>query len=513
MKRYIDKFRGRQGKSLSSQKEDAPGEASTGREAIIREHCLGCDRPVESTAKVNEEISKASPEVQKDPKMKTFKRVPTVKQQIEDVPKYWGTTTDIGEAQLAILLQHVIQTDYEPHFKLARRLNGSFNVAYIMESVRGWRICVRVPACGFPGRWNDRDADLLRATALGMKYIYENTELPIPQVLAYSADTKNEINAPYTIMTFLEGKSVTDLWDDLSVTPSVLEARRQKIMHDLANIMRSLATTTFARAGTLWFPDDDSPPEVGNSYRLDKAKIFALKREFLEFPPRDSVAELLRCGQHKRLIEDRNPGVEHDVATVGVYALWDVMIEAFLQSGGKQKAGEPEFVLMQSDFNRQNILADETGKVTGLIDWDCLESIPRCIGWCSLPHWLEVDWCPDYRWPPEVDFEETPKPDEFDRYRADYAKYMREVCQGRSDSVFTSRSHIYQVLFDSVESFAAVECFVYNVLTDILPRSVSYFHTRVDDIGRGGFQVGEREWFEARLVRYFAPDAEMAAVE
>lgn len=184
-----------------------------------------------------------------------------------------------------------------------------------------------------------------------MKYIENNSKLPIPRVLAYSTELANEISAPYTIMTFLEGKSVTFLWDDPGVERHVLEARRQKILQSLANIMCTLATTTFRRAGTLWFPDDDNDchPVVGDSFRLDKDDIFTIRRDFLSFPPRDSVADLLRGGRDKRFKEDGFPEVYHGVTSTGLYILWDLMIEAFLQSGGVE-AGAPEFVLMQSDF-------------------------------------------------------------------------------------------------------------------------------------------------------------------
>jgi hypothetical protein len=107
---------------------------------------------------------------------------------------------------------------------------------------------------------------------------------------------------------------------------------------------------------------------------------------------------------------------------------------------------------------------------------------------------------------PHLGVENTTKPDQYPRYRANYTQYMREACSGNSDSIFTSKSHIYQALFDSVESFAKVECFVYNVLADILPRTASSMRNHVGDIGESGFRIGEREWFEARLVRYFAAE-------
>lgn len=362
-----------------------------------------------------------------------------------------------------------------------------------------------------------------------MKYIEDHCDLPIPSVLAYSTELDNDIFAPYTIMTFLQGKSVTFLWDDAGVERHVLEARRQQILKSLANVMCTLSTTTFRTAGTLWFPHgDEYEPVVGDSYRLNKEDIFTIRRDFLSFPRRDSVADLLRGGRNNRFQEDGFPELDRGVTATGLYILWDLMIEAFLQSA-RVDSGAPEFVLMQSDFvsdgfhtsllftllifpqNPQNVLADSSGNVTGIIDWDCLESIPRQIGWCSLPHWLEADWYPDYRWPPDIGVENSTKPDQYERYRADYTRYMKESCRAHgSDGMFTAKSHIYQAMFDSVESFGRVEGFVYNVLADILPRINGRQGARglVGDIGEGGWREGEREWFEARLVRYFAPESE-----
>lgn len=183
-----------------------------------------------------------------------------------------------------------------------------------------------------------------------MKYIEFNSKLPIPQVLAYSTGMDNEISAPFTMMTFLEGKSVALLWHDYTVPRPVLEARRQRILQSLANIMCTLSTTTFHHAGTLWFPDEESHPEVGISYRLDKDNIFTINRTFLTYAPRNSVSELLREAREKRYVQDGYPERCSKGIIKGCYILWDVMIEAFLQSGGKIGAGEPEFVLMQSDF-------------------------------------------------------------------------------------------------------------------------------------------------------------------
>lgn len=192
-----------------------------------------------------------------------------------------------------------------------------------------------------------------------MRFIKKNSKLPIPDVLAYDDRMDNEIHAPFTIMSFLEGQSVALLWNDKTIEREVLEARRQKVLYSLANIMSTLSTTTFARAGTLWFPEEHGTPVVGNSYRLDKDNIFTVQRNFIAFPPRESVTDLLRGGREKRFKEDGFPGKYRSAIDTAIYVLWSLMIEAFLQSGGKATVGEPEFVLMQSDFVRKTIHAPD----------------------------------------------------------------------------------------------------------------------------------------------------------
>lgn len=80
-----------------------------------------------------------------------LQRVPTVEQQILDELIYWGLTRKIKEAQLVALLERVVGSK---SYKLTNRLNGAFNVAYILESPDALKVCIRVPACGFPARWN-----------------------------------------------------------------------------------------------------------------------------------------------------------------------------------------------------------------------------------------------------------------------------------------------------------------------------------------------------------------------
>lgn len=85
---------------------------------------------------------------------RTMRKTPVKEQKIVCDVSYWGPTKSIEEADLAALLDRTVGKGTRSYFKLIDRLSGAFNVAYIMESPRGVKVCVRVPACGFPARWN-----------------------------------------------------------------------------------------------------------------------------------------------------------------------------------------------------------------------------------------------------------------------------------------------------------------------------------------------------------------------
>jgi aminoglycoside phosphotransferase len=47
---------------------------------------------------------------------------------------------------------------------------------------------------------------------------------------------------------------------------------------------------------------------------------------------------------------------------------------------------EPEtFVLLHCDLDLQNVLVDDDGEVTGILDWDSCSVVPRSVGYASLP--------------------------------------------------------------------------------------------------------------------------------
>ena len=50
----------------------------------------------------------------------------------------------------------------------------------------------------------------------------------------------------------------------------------------------------------------------------------------------------------------------------------------------------PPFILSHPDFDSQNVLVDDDGAITGIIDWDNVDVRPRQVA-AAYPMWLTVD--------------------------------------------------------------------------------------------------------------------------
>ncbi|KAF2677620.1 hypothetical protein K458DRAFT_395887 [Lentithecium fluviatile CBS 122367] len=53
------------------------------------------------------------------------------------------------------------------------------------------------------------------------------------------------------------------------------------------------------------------------------------------------------------------------------------------------------FVLRHTDLDMQNLLVSDDGTVTGIIDWNRVMAMPRCVGATAIPVFLRRDWLPE----------------------------------------------------------------------------------------------------------------------
>jgi hypothetical protein len=351
------------------------------------------------------------------------------------------------------------------------RTEGSFNHAVMLRIELGSQLeqeyVLKIPAHGTPETWKNEDAFMLRNEAVLVKHIRHHTVCPVPEIVAFDETLDNPINAPYILMKTIPGKPATSLWEtsytDADDPPPTLDEKRIRLLNSLAKAMSHLSQLRFSKIGVPVFtnPEDAEPTSIGPSWSWHSK---CLMKELTPIGPFSRSADFFRAGldnawDPESIIEDGeldsdspNIPITHGVRLVLDMTLASEPLAAprlpppfhFMNEEDAQEDGK-HFVLRHDDLDLQNVLIDEEGNVTSIIDWDGCMAVPRCIGYTALPTFLCRDWLPDYTMSDRPHLTWS-----IDRYRGIYSDAMVDACKRKdgktTDAKFTKKSAMYQAL-------------------------------------------------------------------
>ncbi|QDS71166.1 hypothetical protein FKW77_010086 [Venturia effusa] len=432
---------------------------------------------------------------------------PTFEHSAEDLPTddqnldHWGTVNLISpEAVEKLAMEHAPL--------------GAENVVYIGDTAgqhnrvflvefrpnREQRI-LRIPASGWMGKWCEKDKYQLTRTNNIMRYLKDNTEVPVPKVFYWDVELDNSIGAPYTIMERVNGMEPSQLWfkdifdddddeederDDEDDSSDInfrsgfrfrpvnraLEQKRQKILKSLASTVAELRHLKFDKMGALSFSGDlDGQYEIGPREDL----CFGRKRQNAEVDESlakvyDFTSDFFHARFRHISQEIYMEEGEDEYLWAGLYRLYKVLIRCLPVH---LDFDVPEtFVLAPPDFGSQNLLCDDDGNITAILDWDTAETRPRMVGWCLPPDWLIVDWFGNqiYTWPNQV-----MAPNDIEKYRQQYAHYLREACHNEPDSgdwKYAEKAPMFDAILRSMTNLDQDQMLetMTNLLNTFLPR-------------------------------------------
>ena len=181
----------------------------------------------------------------------------------------FGSVLKIGDTELKKVALLHLGAEKGADCSVVKRTGGSFNRAHIIQFNDGSKYIIRVPYYGRSEVWTADDAVGYRSDVLTLRYIKKHTDIPVPDILAYSTTCDNDLGHPYMLMTFLEGIPAYKLWDENAGSPENDQWRRT-MLKSLANTMSKLQNLRFATGGRLDFKtDDDLTPEIAPAYMDD----------------------------------------------------------------------------------------------------------------------------------------------------------------------------------------------------------------------------------------------------
>lgn len=139
---------------------------------------------------------------------------------------------------------------------------GSYNMLYPVIFKDGVRWLLRVPANGTQDQFSEGDAESLRSEALMMRLLRQETTIPLPEVFAFNNSSQNQLNCPFILISFIEGKKLSDVWFDKSSPKDIVQARRTRSLQNIAASMIQLDKYSFEKGGSLVFDRQDQLSDI-----------------------------------------------------------------------------------------------------------------------------------------------------------------------------------------------------------------------------------------------------------
>ncbi|KAI4689073.1 hypothetical protein J4E81_007790 [Alternaria sp. BMP 2799] len=395
----------------------------------------------------------------------------------------WEKIHAIPDSTFRELLHSVIESYCSVDIALeechvTQRMDGGFHHVVFMAAIKDEppnrrieRYVTRVPAIGTAARWQPGDQHNLHCEVALMQWLRNKTSIPLPEVVDFALDIETSfIGAPYILMKRMPGKAAQNVWYDKPsdrnhvttncVSPET-EKKRRNILRSLAQCMSQLRDVSFNEIGLVDCKDALSlgaTPTTTVSHRWKPP--YELTAEDLEGPTqvygfgpfkKNLDYWKLNLEENWPAIPEYDPDIDQDALNMvsGIRKIIDMLHDHPTIAVSKKDPADADenetFVIRHPDLDLQNILVDDDGNVTGIIDWDNCLAVPRCIGYASLPDFLRRDWNEDFSL---ADSPHMPTW-EIQKYADIYADAMAET--GCVDAKYTRKSGMYRAIAGAID--------------------------------------------------------------
>ncbi|KAK8012490.1 hypothetical protein PG991_009865 [Apiospora marii] len=315
------------------------------------------------------------------------------------------------------------------------RAAGALNRVYTVDSVKG-KFIMRVTLPVDPGHKTRGEVSTLR-------FIRENTSIPVPEVIAFDDTSSSKIGFEWILMEFISGQSLRYCWRKMTMEQKTTLVQCIAELQSQLFQFRSLGNSSTLRGiGTLGTNTDfDIPGRIvsfpfveGDSYDYDVPRgPFRSSHDW--FHSRLQVIQLKKLKE----IEHAEDDEDEEVARAGLEAsqhLKTILPKIFPPS---QTYDAERTAIYHHDLSEMNIMVDNQGHITGIIDWECVS---------AMPSWMVTD-TPAFLRDPERD--EEPSRDGY----ADETEEDRELdrqCGTEDDLDNEGKNTLYWIHLKEYES-------------------------------------------------------------
>ncbi|KAK6834432.1 hypothetical protein PG987_009126 [Apiospora arundinis] len=266
--------------------------------------------------------------------------------------------------------------DLESPCVVTFRASGALNRIYTVDSAKG-RYIMRVSLPVDPGYKTRGEISTLR-------FVRENTTIPVPKIIAYDDTSNNKIGFEWILMEFISGQSLYYRWRKLTMEQkTTLVQRVAELQAQLFQFRPIGSSVTLRGIGTLGTDSDkfDIPGRIvsfpfveGNCYDYDIPRgPFRSSHDWLH-----SRLEIIRLQKLEEVesAEDEDDKEMAEAALEATNHLKSVLPKIFPPCQGYEAE---RTAIWHHDISEMNIMVDEDGTITGIVDWECILAAPSWI--------------------------------------------------------------------------------------------------------------------------------------
>lgn len=268
--------------------------------------------------------------------------------------------------------------DEEVHIDVGLHAQGAFNKIYRIAAA-GAECLMRVSLPVYPRLKTQSEVATIN-------FVREKTDMPVPRILAFDSESGNDLGFEWIMMEMMPGITLRKRWRKMS-----WEAK-ENLVRQLVHYQAQLHEKSFPRIGNLF-------PHVGESTSLELGPIVSLvffwgdhlthdvprgpfetSHEWLQTRLRFALAD------QQRILDTSDDEDDIEDAQFAKELAEDVAHQ--LTNIFPPEAASQHNILFHDDLSMQNILVDETGKLTAIIDWECVSTVPFWRA-CQFPQLLD----------------------------------------------------------------------------------------------------------------------------
>lgn len=236
-----------------------------------------------------------------------------------------------------------------------------------------------------------------RGEVATLHWVREHTNIPVPKVIAFEDSSDNEIGFEWILMELMPGTPAYRRWRTMSLEQKSGIAR-SVAEYQVQLSLPSAPNPPFRRIGTLYLDTEEPRTEVPTTVtpgKITSNEFFIRDRINYDVPrgPFRSSRDWLTSGIRLIILEqtaalekaeDDADREDAEETLVAARKLLSLLPKIFPEDG---QDAEVATALYHDDLSLHNILVNEEGEITAIVDWECVSAMPMWLT-TKLPTFL-----------------------------------------------------------------------------------------------------------------------------